>query len=308
MAPRAEIEHERSNYHKLPPSIQDHFVRIPDTTYTDYESGLAYVVMQDLHDYKTLYEVHGLLSQDVVGVADQLGSFLKQMHEGGTTVTRPVSKSLLREIYLRKMMEYIDRIFDFVWEHNVFEKTQPFVNDIQHDLFDCIGELIRQQTAIRDFPAAHMHGDLHLRNIMIRGAEDSDRAQNRGLTFRLIDLEYLTRDGDAAFDAGQLLIDIDLVSRDESQFDSRRRLASLGKELEIVYKKFGASRDDPTFNLRVELAKARALLRIAKGKTKRGSIYLKEMQSAQADQIAEEVIEHALEALQYMQAVIAETQ
>jgi hypothetical protein len=261
------------------------------------------VVMQDLHDYKTLYEVHNLLSRDVVGVADQLGSFLKQMHEGGTTLTHPVMKSLLREIYLRKMMEYVDRIFDFVYEYNVFDKTQEFVNEIQYELFDCIGELIRRQVVIRDFPAAHMHGDLHLRNIMIRGAEDAEIAQNRGLTFRLIDLEYLTPEGDAAFDAGQLLIDIDLVSREESQFDSRRHLASLGKELEIVYKKFGESRGDTTFDLRVELAKARALLRIAKGKTKRGRKYLKEMQSAQADQIAEEVIKHAAEALGYMQNV-----
>ncbi len=302
--PRTEIEHERNNYHKLPPGIQDHFVRIPETTYTDLETGLAYVVMQDLHDYKTLYEIHSLLSSDVVAVADQLGSFLRQMHEGGTTQTPQVRKSLLREIYLRKMMEYIDRIFDFVWEYNVFEKTQAFVNDIQHDLFDCIGELIRQQAALRDFPAAHMHGDLHLRNIMIRGAEDADLTQNRGLNFRLIDLEYLSPEGDAAFDAGQLLIDIDLVSREESQFDSQRRLASLGEELAIGYRKFGEARNDSTFNLRVELAKARALLRIAKGKTKRGSNYLKEMQSAQADQIAEEVIGHAAEALGYMQTVI----
>ena len=303
--PRSEIEHERNNYGKLPSGIQDHFVRIPETTYTDLQTGLAYVVMQDLHDYKTLYEVHSLLARDVVAVADQLGNFLKQMHEGGTSVTRPVTKSLLREIYLRKMMEYIDRIFDFVWEYKVFEKTQTFVNEIQHELFDCIGELIRQQLAIRDFPAAYMHGDLHLRNIMIRGADDAAATQNRGLNFRLIDLEYLTPEGDAAFDAGQLLIDIDLVSREESRFDSQRRLASLGEELEIVYKKFGEARNDATFNLRVELAKARALLRIAKGKTKRGSKYLRERQSAQADQMAEEVISHAAEALTYMQNVMS---
>jgi hypothetical protein len=30
--PRNEIEHERNNYHKLPSNIQDHFVRIPETT------------------------------------------------------------------------------------------------------------------------------------------------------------------------------------------------------------------------------------------------------------------------------------
>ena len=300
--PRDEIEQERQHYSDLPAAIRNHFVRIPQTTYTDLQTGIAYVIMQDLQDFKTLYEVHEAIARQVSTVGDQLGTFLLQMHEGGSKMIRPVKKSLLREIYLRKMMEYIDRVFDFVWDYEVFA-NQPMVKDIQHELFDGIGDLLRRQNQIRDFPAAHMHGDLHMRNIMVHGLSQRDATPGQGLTFKLIDLEYLDTEGDAAFDAGQLLVDIDLVSREERHFDSQEKLLRLRDRLQSLYQEFGDSRKDTSFAMRMELAKARALLRIAKGKTKRGSQYVREKQSAQAEQIAEEVIQHAVEALQYLQSV-----
>ncbi|MAS34819.1 MAG: hypothetical protein CL610_12485 [Anaerolineaceae bacterium] len=301
--PRDEIEQERRHYDRLPEAIRHHFVRIPEASYIDRDTGVAYFIMQDLHDFKTLYEVHEAVSHHVAAVGDQLGSFLTQMHNGGTQRTRPVAKSLIREIYLRKMMEYVDRIFDFVWEARL-SQNMGMIGDIQDELFAQIGELIRRHAEIRDFPAAHMHGDLHLRNIMIRGLDEMlDGASGSGLTFRLIDLEYLEEDGDAAFDAGQLLVDIELVSREERRYDSRDQLLRLRDSLEQTYRKFADKRDDPTFGLRMELAKARALLRIGKGKTKRGSRYLRDKQSVQAAQIADEVTAQAVEAMQYLQTV-----
>jgi hypothetical protein len=250
-----------------------------------------------------LYEVHEAVSHQAMAVGDQLGSFLIQMHSGGTQRPRPVLKSLMREIYLRKMMEYVDRIFDFIWQYRIIQNT-GMLRDVQDELFGQIGELIRRHGEIRDFPAAHMHGDLHMRNVMIRGAEISTQGTpGSGLTFKLIDLEYLEPDGDAAFDAGQLLVDIELVSREERKYDSKDQLLRLRDSLDITYRDFAAKREDSTFGIRMELAKARALLRVGKGKTKRGSRYLKEKQSVQAAQIADEVIAHAVEALQYLQAV-----
>jgi hypothetical protein len=298
--PRDEIEQERQNYARLPEAIRGYFVRIPEPSYTDQRTGAAYFVMQDLHDYKTLYELHEAVAHQAGDIADQLGNFLLQMHAGGTQQIRPGAKSLMRELYLRKMMEYVDRIFDFVWEYKLQFNT-GMIRDIQDELFQQIGELIQRHTQIRDFPAAHMHGDLHMRNIMIRGLGDSDHGG--GGSFRLIDLEYLEPDGDAAFDAGQLLIDIELVSREERRYDSKEQLLKLNDRLDQIYREFADARKDTTFGVRMELAKARALLRIAKGKTKRGSIYLREKQSVQALQIAEDVIAHAAESLQYLRTV-----
>jgi hypothetical protein len=300
--PRDEIETERRNYGDLPGAVRDFFVSIPEPTYTNAETGTSYLILQDLNDYQTLYEIHEAIAHNVTQVADQLGNFLLQMHRGGTNTVQAVPKSLVREIYLRKMMEYIDRIFDFTWEYKLFEKNRT-TQDIHDDLFDCIGDLIRRQVHLRDFPAALMHGDLHLRNIMLRGLDPHHNRPNMPLTFKLIDLEYMNIKGDAAFDAGQLLMDIELISREERRFDSQEKLLRLRDQLHLIYEDFGKARNDSTFGIRMELAKARALLRIAKGKTKRGRSYLKERQSVQAAHIGEEVVSHAAEALQYLQSV-----
>ncbi len=303
------IKTEQKNYEDIPAQIRDAFVRIPKADYTDESRNRAFVIMQDLRDYKTLYEVREDIAENVPEMADWLGSFLGAMHDGGSRRPRTVSKSLLREIYLRKMMEYVDRIFDFVWDRNLFPK-QEMIPEIQDGLFHEIGELIRRQGEIPLFPAAHMHGDLHMRNIMVYGLNQKDGtangdAPNRDITFKLIDLEYYQADGDAAFDAGQLLMDIELISREETRYESQEHLMRLRDGLARAYQDFSVARNDPTFGVRVELAKARALLRIAKGKTKRGGRYLEARQSAQAEKIAEEVMLHAAEAWDYLKLVVS---
>ncbi|MBZ0291611.1 MAG: hypothetical protein K8L99_03500, partial [Anaerolineae bacterium] len=115
--PSTMIKKERANYERLPAAVRDCFVRIPEASYTDPQSDRAFVIMQDLRNYKTLYEIHEAISHNVSEVADQLGPFLRRMHEGGSERRPPVSTSLLREIYLRQMMENVDRIFDFVWDN-----------------------------------------------------------------------------------------------------------------------------------------------------------------------------------------------
>ncbi len=304
--PRDEIENERSHYEKLPEAARSYFVQIPDASYVDREAGVAYFVMQDLHDYKTLYEMHEKISHNVAMVGDQLGSFLIQMHTGGTQELQPVPRSLIREIYLRKMMEYVDRMFEFIWKNPLpAQENMAMIRETQDDLFNLIGTLIQRHSEFREFPAAHMHGDLHMRNIMVRGLEEARPDKPvPGLTFRLIDLEYLEREGDAAFDAGQLMIDIELVSRDDRRYDSQQQLLHLRDKLDEIYRGFADNRKDTTFGLRMDLAKARALLRIGKGKTKRGSRYLKANQSVQAAQLADEVVTHALEALGYLRKVM----
>ncbi|MBZ0289993.1 MAG: aminoglycoside phosphotransferase family protein, partial [Anaerolineae bacterium] len=300
--PTEDIHLERQNYENLPSATRDFFVRIPEASYTDPDSGLAFVIMQDLRDYKTLYEMHESVSQQVSQVADQLGNFLERMHEGGSSQVRPAPRSLIRDIYLSRMLDHIDRIFDFLWEYHFYE-LHTAAKDIQYELFSRLGQLITYQRELESFPAAYMHGDLHMRNIMITGLERSNTHRHTGLVFKLIDLEYLRRDGDAAFDAGELLIDIELNLREEFKHQQSQELLRLRDTLDHTYREFARRRGDDLFGVRTELAKARALLRIAKGKTKRGGKYADNGQHSQAERIASEIINHAKDALQYLQAV-----
>ncbi|MBC8099703.1 MAG: phosphotransferase [Armatimonadetes bacterium] len=306
--PSDSIEAERRNYDALPAATRDFFVRIPESSYTDPDNGLSFVIMQDLRNYKTLYEQRELAARRMSEVADQLGNFLVRMHEGGSSQWRPMPKTLLREMYFGKMMEYTDRVFDFIAEKDFFpdEARRTAIEEVQSALFECIGQIIQRQKRLEGFPSAYMHGDLHLRNIMVYGLESEARTAS-GLTFKLIDLEFMRRDGDAAFDAGQLLIDLELVAADEQKHANREKLQKLAAALETSYTDFSAiaTRHDDTFETRVQLAKARALLRIAKGKTKRGGYFLQNNQDALAQQIAEDVVKHAEAALKHVQAVAA---
>ncbi len=296
------IKLEQKNYETIPSAVRDCFVRIPEESYQDPESKRTFVIMQDLRDYKTLYEERHRLSDHEDEIADQLTMFLWRMHTGGRGQAQEVSPSLLREIYLRKMMEYVDRIFDFISERELVN-NQEMIAETQQGLFHEIGQLIKKHGEIGRFPAAVMHGDLHMRNIMVKGMNPGTNGHLHEMVFRLIDLEYMNALGDAAFDAGQIIMDIDLISREETRFENRTQLQKLGKKITEIYEGFGVTRQDSTFALRIELAKARALLRIAKGKVKRGSQYHKARQSAQAVKIAEDVLVHAMEARELLRKV-----
>ena len=308
--PRAEIEKEREGYEKLPPATQDYFVRIPQASYTDNETGIAYVIMQDLRNYKTLYELReDLHGQGTIGfLSDQMSDFLQRMHRAGSAVKQVAPSSTLREIYLNKMLEYVDRVFNFIETYELYpDNSAPEeVRKIKYEIFQHVGEIIKHQHKIETFPSAYMHGDLHMRNIMVQGFNSSQSQSqiNGGLKFKLIDLEFMRAEGDAAFDAGQLLMDIDLVARDENDNESKDNLIRLKRNLELLYTGFSKDRQDDSFGTRLELAKARALLRIAKGKTKRGKYFVEIKQQAQAEEIGKELIAHTFEALEHLRIVV----
>lgn len=302
--PRVEVDKEREGYERLPPATQDYFVRIPQSSYTDPESDISYVVMQDLRHYKTLYEVRHKLEGNVNSLSNQLGDFLQRMHRAGTTKREMAPTSTLREIYLNKMLEYIDRVFNFLNEYELYpqDSDQADTQRIQYELFERLGQIISRQRNIEVFPSAYMHGDLHMRNIMVNGLNTVN--SNNGLKFKLIDLEFMRGAGDAAFDAGQLVVDIDLVARDEQDLDCKEHLLKFMRNIEVLYTLFSQGRNDETFQTRLELAKARALLRIAKGKTKRAGKLIKNKQIAQAQAIGDELIAHTQEALDFLRVVV----
>lgn len=301
--PTEEINKERESYENLPAATRDYFVRIPEASYTDSEHGISYVIMQDLRDYKTLYEVVDIIGEHGLEITDQLGTFLRRMHEGGTSQLRPVSKSLFRELYLGRMLENIDRVFNFVLE-NASPNQRENMRNVQYHMFELIGEIFQHQRHFETFPQAYMHGDLHMRNIMVAGTESRHSVNHRGTLFKLIDLEFMRADGDAAFDAGEIIIDLELVSRETRALGIQKELMRMSDSLERMYRQFSESRSDDTFNTRLELAKARALLRIGKGKTKRGQKLSENKNTALLGQLCEELVTVATEACNYLQTVV----
>lgn len=302
------IERERHNYDNIPVTIQNCFVKIPQPSYIDPRQNQAFVIMQDLGEYQTLYEARYNIIQHINPVADHLGAFLMRMHESGSMQYRPSPRSLVRDLYLQKLIPHTDRIFNFIWENNLLENTSEETQKkarTTHDLlFERIGEVISRHKALEILPSAYMHGDLHMRNIMVLGMENLRQNRERGLEFKLIDLENLSRDGDAAFDAGELVIDIELTAREEGLDDNREKLLILRDKLQRIYDEFSRKREDAHFGVRMELAKARALLRVSKGKVKRGEHLIQNNHRAKAERIALEVIEHAEEAVKHFQLVI----
>lgn len=310
--PTEDVNKERENYEKLPAATRDYFVRIPESTYTDKEHGISYVIMQDLRDYKTLYEIYDIVAQNTREVADQLGNFLIRMHEGGSSHLTPAARSTFRELYLGKFLEYVDRVFNFLVKHAPID-SRTELRDAQDDMFELIAEIIQHQRRLEVFPQAYMHGDLHMRNIMVTGLWDTrygnggggSGSGNRGMVFKLIDLEFMRQDGDVAFDAGQLVVDLELISREARALNHQRDLQKLRDSIERSYRQFATTREDATFGVRMELAKARALMRIAKGKTKRGQKYQESNNIPLLHLLCEELINDVREATQYLQAVIS---
>ena len=278
--PIQELERERENYNRLPQRLKDkeYFVRVPEASYTD-ERGQTYIIMEDLHQYETLAECHErLLKPDKPRVFDLLAQFLLDVHDGDGETPKWATRNHVRDMYILPLIQHIDQITDIVQMPGVerqlsaeerarFDKEEEHINRL-------IGGIMQYQQQL-GFPLACMHGDLHSRNIMIRMIEQENRPQGeRDLDFKLIDVENLRIDGDAAHDLGQFLVDLGLLrttlnadGRTPSR-DLMSKIERLGEHLTARYMAFAESRQDPTFELRLSLAQARSSVRVAKSKAK----------------------------------------
>ena len=70
------------------------------------------------------------------------------------------------------------------------------------------------------------------------------------------------------------------------------------------YASFAAARGDDTFPIRQQLAQARALIRVAKGRTKAGTAALLESRRAPAINVAYEVLDYATDAVGHLENVL----
>lgn len=305
--PVDEINRERENYAALPPALRDSFVKIPQPTYVDDQRRRAYVIMADLANYQTLYDMIMRVPQMQEALARELGPFLLNVHRGDTRQKRMAPWGLLWQLYLLPMQEHVERIFNYVRDNNLLERKVklPMANELQRTLLDLLGNLVRYQMKLEAFPLAYMHGDLHTRNVMVRKLKRDSRIDAaRELDFKLIDLEKLRRDGDCALDAGEILVDIELAMGSMRQSSDRRPLQQLADAMWETYGGFAEERRDASFQARVQLARARAIIRVAKGRTKAGEVALRESRRGQAIGIAHEALRHAEAAVEYLTSVL----
>jgi hypothetical protein len=84
----------------------------------------------------------------------------------------------------------------------------------------------------------------------------------------------------------------------------RRPLTELIEAIEGAYAAFAGERGDQTFPIRQQLAQARALIRVAKGRTKFGEASLRESRRAPAISVAFETLDLAQEAMVHLQTVL----
>jgi hypothetical protein len=304
--PEQEVDDERRNYNRLPNSVRSCFARVPEPSYID-DHRRAFLILQDLNRYWTLDELMRRVPQARSALNEELGPFLTWMHRGQMRQPQPAPYGLLWDLYLLPMQEHIGRIFAFVQDNSLLEgeKNASRTNELKHRLLDQMGDLVRHQLLLEGFPLAYMHGDLHTRNIMVRKLRQRERGDgDNELDFKLIDLEKLRLDGDAALDAGELLADLQLTLAPLKGGSDRRPLLELIEAIDKHYASFAAARGDDTFPIRQQLAQARALIRVAKGRTKAGTAALLESRRAPAINVAYEVLDYATDAVGHLENVL----
>jgi hypothetical protein len=303
--PAEEIEGERRNYSSLPGRIRHHFVSIPAASYTDSERQLVFVIMQDLNHYQTLYEVYDrLLKPDNPRLGGLLSEFLVNIHRGDGEQPSYSLHNHVRELYLLPMLQHLNYLAAHMQNRDIYtdEHIQRF-NRAEGQLSQLIAGVMQYQQQIKRFPLAYMHGDLHSRNIMIRMQQKQGIARRAEYDFKLIDLESLRADGDAAHDAGQLMIDLNLLQITGKKNLNRSvyaKLADMQHELAQAYLNFAAERGDESFVTRLMLAKARAILRIAKGRAKRTERHLRRREYHQAQAAVSEILNLTEESVEHL--------
>ncbi|MCA0457509.1 MAG: hypothetical protein LCI00_26310 [Chloroflexi bacterium] len=306
--PIEEIDLERDNYARLPLSIRECFVNIPQPSYIDPDRRRAFVIMADLNRYRTLSDALVKVPQIYDALALELGPFLLRVHHGDGRARRYVQEGLLLQLYLLPMQQHIRRVFNYMLENKLLDDSDKlkYADQLQRSLLDRVGSLVRYQLELENFPIACMHGDLHSRNIMVRRMKRRQDGEGSGeVDFKLIDLEKFRRSGDAALDAGELLVDLEILRATRNNDPARDPHAALIHAVQQTYADFAAEREDRTFAIRVELGQARSLIRIAKGRTKQGELSLKESRKGPAIRVAFDVLEFAEQALVHLDSVVS---
>ncbi len=306
--PAEEIDLERKNYERVPDTIRSCFVNFPaQDTYFDPEQQRAYIVIPDLHGYRTLYEyyVRGFAAV-FPGVVKHLGAFLLRVHQARGYQRELAPRGILYDIYLLPMQQNLALSFNYLWQNKLLvgEEGQHHATLLQQKLIEQTADLTRYLFHLERFPVAFMHGDLHTRNIMIRRSA-APSSSEMDLDFKLIDLEKVRVDGDLAMDIGQLSVDSRvLVGETAKAAEQQSPLLAVVRQVEKAYQEFALERQDKNFNARFELAKARAYIRIAKAKTRQIDQHLRMGKRGVAMDTARAMLSHLEQSARHLQLVL----
>jgi hypothetical protein len=260
-----------------------------------------------LNRYRTLYDALQKVPQIHEALVNELGPFMLRVHRGDGRPRTFAQDGLLMQLYLLPMQQHVYQVFGYILENRLLENTdkQKYAPQLQRSLLEKIGYLVRRQLDLEGFPITCMHGDLHTRNIMVRRLKQRENTERDSeLDFKLIDLEKFRRNGDAAHDVGELLVDLELLRAPRNVAAERDPILPLIKAVQETYQRFAQERDDSTFAIRVQLAQARSLIRIAKGRTKQGEHSLRDSRRGPAIRVAFDALNDTDQALEYLTKVV----
>lgn len=306
--PTDEIDLERKNYERVPDTIRNCFVNFPaQDTYFDPEQQRAYIVMPDLHGYRTLYEYYLRGFAAVYpGLIKHLGAFLLRVHQARGYQREFAPRGILYDIYLLPMQQNLALSFNYLWQNKLLagEDGQHHASLLHQKLVEQLADLTRFQFQLERFPAAFMHGDMHTRNIMIRRSASASSSE-MDLDFKLIDLEKARVDGDLAMDIGQLTVDARVLVGEAGKTAAQQSpLQQVVRHVEMAYQEFALERQDKHFEARFELAKARSYIRIAKGKTRQIDQHLRMGKRGLAIDTARAMLSHLEQSARHLQGVL----
>lgn len=239
-------------YQSIHPDYQHYVARVISGPHSLEEEEQGYLLLEDLAAYKTLHTI--LCDGDhrfLCALYDQFVAFLQRFY------TMPTVKEPLGE----SGIQLVDRLY-FAPIQRSLAKLQRYRSYLIgfHDHVQAIQThcaALRAHLATEAAPPRTvMHGDLHLRNVMLTEI----RSELGDIDFRLIDLDRFDRhSGDSAYDLGELLTDIDIRTADgELPIDA----LGLHQRLRDAFCQAASHSADSSFQQRLALAQARSLLKL----------------------------------------------
>ncbi len=297
--PRAEIETEVKNYQRLSYRVQSAFAALR-ITYHDESHDRVFAVIQDLVDFVSLEE--HLLNTHVTTAAlpEELSEFLQDFHNLSRLRRRRDlwdRNRPARQLYFEPLWRYVESVYSLSSQTQIQVQLRrqrggkpndlSGVQERERELRRILAQLYQYEALLNRFPAVYMHDDLHARNVMLR----LPKGQDEHIEFKFIDLEKFIEGGDYACDIGELGVSLKVLettARCERPIQLFAR--SIKQTIQNDYFHLAAEIKDRLFPARLALSEARTWLRIAHGKSKEGSLRLREGKVAEATDIVTDVL------------------
>ncbi len=235
------FENELNNYKLIPSALKHFFSKSSDII--KYKNEKAFLVMEDLTDFNTLLEIskkEDLIKKTLDDVYNELFHNLRFIYTYKPNIQ---NNKILHSLYFDDIIRSIGSISKHDFEGKVKYINQ--LNIIQNSIYQVISE-------IKEIPATIMHGDLNLRNIMIKSSDDEFR-------IRFIDLDNFSNAGDYIYDLGELLVDTFISIKDKNVISGLNKFIS---NITTLLK-------DNEYEKRLQLSIFRSFLKLSKIKFNR---------------------------------------